>query len=260
MVRRGMTASRTEAAAAIRAGKVTVGGRPALKANTLVRADEPVLMGGPARRYVSRGGEKLEAALSSFGVDPRGRVAMDAGASTGGFTDALLSLGAARVISVDVGYGQFDWSLREDPRVTLLERTNVRELQPDALPELPDLVVADLSFISLRLALPALARCAAPIAELVLLVKPQFEAGRGEVGEGGVVTDPEVWGRAVQDVAGACLECGLGPAAVMASPLRGAAGNAEFLLLARRPPVPPGLRRQGIEEAVSSALESGRHD
>jgi 23S rRNA (cytidine1920-2'-O)/16S rRNA (cytidine1409-2'-O)-methyltransferase len=233
MVRRGLTATRSEATLAIRAGRVLVGGSPAMKAATLVRPDEPIALTGAPRRYVSRGGEKLEAALDRFGIDVNGVRALDAGASTGGFTDCLLSSGAAHVIAVDVGYGQLDWSLREDPRVTVLERINLRGLEPGSLPYAPGLIAADLSFISLRLVLPALVRCASPQAIFVLLVKPQFEAGKEEVSEGGVVRDPEVWRRVLSDVAEACRREGLEVVAAMASPLVGPAGNVEFFLHAR---------------------------
>lgn len=233
MVRRGLAATRSEARQAIRAGRVTVEGRPATKGGTLVAAGEAVALSGPARPYVSRGGEKLAAALDRFGIDPDGRACLDAGAGTGGFTDVLLRRGAARVVAVDVGYGQLAWSLRSDERVTLLERFNVRGLAPEHLPEAPSLVVADLSFISLAKVLPGLVASASDGADLVLLVKPQFEAGRDEVGRGGVVSDPEVWRRTIERVARASRDEGAGPLAVMASPLRGPAGNVEFLLHAR---------------------------
>ena len=252
-----MAATRSEAGLAIRSGKVTVGGRPAAKAGMLVGPDEPIALAAPPRRYVSRGGEKLEAALDRFGIDVAGRPALDAGASTGGFTDCLLQRGAARVTAVDVGYGQLDWRLREDPRVTVMERTNVRDLQPGGLAEPPDLVAADLSFISLRLVLPALARCAAPRADLVLLVKPQFEAGRDEVGRGGVVTDPAVWERVLRSMAGECVEAGFEVLGVAASPLLGPAGNVEFLLHARRDPGRPAESRRPGEGMISRAIEEG---
>src|SRR5947207_1399247 len=161
------------------------------------------------RPFVSRGGEKLASALDRFDLDVTGRRCLDAGASTGGFTDCLLSRGVSHVIAVDVGYGQLDWRLREDPRVTVLERTNVRDLDPAALPYRPDILTSDLSFISLSLALPALAGAATDPATFVLLVKPQFEAGRAEVGSGGVVRDPRVWRRSIDRVALAAAEAGL---------------------------------------------------
>jgi 23S rRNA (cytidine1920-2'-O)/16S rRNA (cytidine1409-2'-O)-methyltransferase len=234
LVRRGLANSRAEAQAAVEAGLVTVAGSPATKAASLVAADAPVKVLGPARPFVSRGGEKLRAALDRFSVDPRGRDCLDAGASTGGFTDCLLQAGAGRVVAVDVGYGQLAWWVRNDPRVTVMERTNVRTLEPEALPFAPDLVVADLSFISLRTVLPALVRAAAPHAEFVVLVKPQFEAGPGGVGSGGVVRDPEVWRRVLGEVAEAFGSVDVGVLGVVASPLRGPAGNVEFLLHGRR--------------------------
>lgn len=230
MVQRGLAPSRAEAQAAIREGRVTVAGRPVAKASTLVASEEPVAVAGPPRTFVSRAGEKLAAALDRFDVYPASRDCLDAGASTGGFTDCLLRRGARRVAAVDVGYGQLAWRLREDERVTVLERTNVRELRAEDLPFRPSLVTADLSFISLRLALPALAGVAEPAADFVVLVKPQFEAGRAQVGKRGVVRDPAVWRRVLGDVAAACSEIGLAPAGAMASPLLGPAGNVEFLL------------------------------
>jgi 23S rRNA (cytidine1920-2'-O)/16S rRNA (cytidine1409-2'-O)-methyltransferase len=188
------------------------------------------LRGDDVRPFVSRGGGKLAAALDRFGIDPSGRRCLDAGASTGGFTDALLQRGASRVIAVDVGYGQLAWSIRTDPRVTVLERTNVRDLTPGAFPFPPELVVADLSFISLRPVLPVLADLAAPEATFLVLVKPQFEAGRADVGGGGVVRDPAVWARVIDEVIEAGAALGLGARAVMASPLPGPAGNVEFVL------------------------------
>jgi len=209
---------------------VRVAGRTAEKTSTLVAPDEAVAVEGPARAYVSRGGEKLEAALDRFAVDPRGRRALDAGASTGGFTDCLLRRGAQAVVAVDVGYGQLAWMLRTDHRVTVLERTNVRDLDPDALPFRPDIMAVDLSFISLGVVLPSLARLGVQGTDHVLLVKPQFEAGRTAVGRGGVVRDPDVWRRVLVDVLDACEAAGLGPRDATASPLLGPAGNAEFLV------------------------------
>jgi 23S rRNA (cytidine1920-2'-O)/16S rRNA (cytidine1409-2'-O)-methyltransferase len=237
----------------VRGGLVVVGGRPAVKPSTLVSAAEPVELAGPPRRFVSRGGEKLEAALQRFGIDVAGRACLDVGASTGGFTDCLLQRGAARVAAVDVGYGQLDWSLRNDPRVVVLERTNARRLGEGSVPFAPQVVVADLSFISLRLVVPALARLAAPGATLVLLVKPQFEAGADDVGSGGVVRDPGVWRRAIEGVIDACSRAGLVPTAVMASPLPGPAGNVEFLLLAV-----DGASAGTAGADVEGAVEEGR--
>jgi 23S rRNA (cytidine1920-2'-O)/16S rRNA (cytidine1409-2'-O)-methyltransferase len=263
MVRRGLAASQSEATVAIRAGNVAVGGRPEVKTGTLVLPDEAITVAGPARRFVSRGGEKLDAALDRFDVDVTGRLALDAGASTGGFTDCLLTRGAEHVIAVDVGYGQLDWRLREDARVTVLERTNVRALEPGRLPYRPDVVTADVSFISLRLVLPILANCAAPGSDFLLLVKPQFEVGRAEVGPGGVVSDPEQWDRVLRTVAEACQGVGLAVRELMASPLLGPAGNVEFLLHSTGPGPHAGdgggeidrLLRQALQEAL--ALRDG---
>lgn len=224
-------ASRTEAQEAIARGRVTIDGAPALKAATQVRPVQDIVLLGPPRPYVSRGGEKLAAALEQFGVDPGGRRCVDAGASTGGFTDCLLKHGAVHVVAVDVGYGQLHHSLRTDGRVTVLERTNARELAAGDVPgPSPSLVVADLSFISLTLVLPPLRAVAAPDAEAIVLVKPQFEARPGDVGSGGVVRDAQVHANAIRRVADAALAVGWRPAGVTASPLRGPAGNVEFLL------------------------------
>jgi 23S rRNA (cytidine1920-2'-O)/16S rRNA (cytidine1409-2'-O)-methyltransferase len=254
LVRRGLARTRTEAQDAVRNGLVVVAGRPAAKPSTLVGPDEPVLLAGPPRRFVSRGGDKLDAALDRFDVAVAGRDCLDAGVSTGGFTDCLLKRGAARVVAVDVGYGQLAWSLRRDARVTVLERTNVRDVVPGDLPFAPEVVVADLSFISLRLAVPALAEVAPAGADLVLLVKPQFEAGPEGVGKGGVVRDPQVWRRALEGVAGACEASGTCPLQAMASPLLGPAGNVEFFLRAVKGGAggPPGM-----DEAIGEGLRIG---
>jgi 23S rRNA (cytidine1920-2'-O)/16S rRNA (cytidine1409-2'-O)-methyltransferase len=233
LVRRGLAGSRTEAQDAVRAGLVNVGGRLAAKPSTLVDPAEPLAVSRPARRFVSRGGDKLAAALERFDLDPAGLDCLDAGASTGGFTDCLLGRGAARVIAVDVGYGQLAWKLRQDTRVTVLERTNARDIDPSSMPFRPALVTADLSFISLQAVLPALGAVAVPGAAFVLLVKPQFEAGRSDV-EGGVVRDPDVWGRVLEEVSAACRRARLSVRGAMPSPLIGPAGNVEFFLLARQ--------------------------
>jgi 23S rRNA (cytidine1920-2'-O)/16S rRNA (cytidine1409-2'-O)-methyltransferase len=233
LVRRGLVASRAEAQEAVRNGLVLVSGSPATKVATMVGDDAPIALRGDARRFVSRGGEKLRAALDRFGVDPAGLEALDAGASTGGFTDCLLQAGAARVIAVDVGYGQLAWPLRTDDRVTVMERTNVREVRPESLPFVPSLVVADLSFISLSIVLPTLASVASPDAAFILLVKPQFEAGPKDVGSGGVVRDPAVWGRVLRETVARSTTNGIAPVGLMASPVVGPAGNVEFLLHGR---------------------------
>jgi 23S rRNA (cytidine1920-2'-O)/16S rRNA (cytidine1409-2'-O)-methyltransferase len=233
LVRRGLAGSRAEAQEAVRAGQVTVRGAPAMKSTTLVGTDEALALARPARPFVSRGGEKLAAALDAFAIDPAGRVCLDAGASTGGFTDCLLQRGARHIIAVDVGYGQLAWDLRTDPRVTIMERTNVRDLRPELLPYRPSLVTADLSFISLRLTAGPLIQAAEPGADLVFLIKPQFEAGRQHVGRGGVVRDPDVWRKAIEEVVEVTGAAGAGSAGVIVSPVKGPAGNVEFLLHAR---------------------------
>ena len=250
LVRRGLAATRSEAQVAVRDGLVLVEGRPANKPSTLVDPSAPVELVGPPRRFVSRAGGKLEAALERFAVGVRGRHALDAGASTGGFTDCLLRRGAAHVVAVDVGYGQLAWALRTDERVTVLERTNVRDLRPALLPYAPHVVVADLSFISLRLAVPALAGVASRDADLILLVKPQFEIGRERVGSGGVVRDPAAWRDAIRGVADACLGHGLAPVGIMASPLPGPAGNLEFPMHAV---VGPARGMLDVDQAIEQA-------
>ncbi len=229
-MRRGLLGSRRQAVEAIAAGRVRVGGSPARGPSRLVGAAEPIQVTGERPRYVSRGGDKLAAALARFAVPVGGRRALDAGASTGGFTDCLLQAGAAHVAAVDVGRGQLAWTVREDPRVTVLERTNVRALEPEHLGGAVDVTVADLSFISLLTVAPALVRCTRPDGDLVLLVKPQFEAGRARVGKGGVVRDPEVHRAVLREVRDGLRGAGLFVVDVMASPLRGADGNVEFLV------------------------------
>jgi 23S rRNA (cytidine1920-2'-O)/16S rRNA (cytidine1409-2'-O)-methyltransferase len=214
-----------------------VGGAPAEKASRLVAPEEPVRIAGDGPRFVSRGGDKLDAALDHFGVDVSGRPALDVGASTGGFTDCLLQRGAACVVAVDVGRGQLHQRLRDDPRVTVLERTNVRRLTPAQLGgERFPVVTADLSFISLRTVARNLVDLAAPGADLIVLVKPQFEAGRAEVSRGrGVIRDPEVWDRVVDDVTSAFAAESSDIIGTMRSPLTGADGNVEFLMHVRGP-------------------------
>ena len=237
LVRRGLARSRMQAADLIAAGRVQVSGQATAKAATQVGQDAAITIrqADSGEDYVSRGGQKLAAAFQAFSdLEVAGRRCLDAGASTGGFTDALLRAGAAHVVAVDVGYGQLAWSLRSSPRVTVLDRVNVRTLQPGQVDPPPDLVTADLSFISLSHVLPALIGSAAPDADFVLLVKPQFEVGKGKVGAGGVVRDPELRASAVAAVAGAALDLGLGVRGVTASPLPGPAGNVEYFLWLRR--------------------------
>jgi 23S rRNA (cytidine1920-2'-O)/16S rRNA (cytidine1409-2'-O)-methyltransferase len=236
LAERGLYESRSRAAAAVIAGEVRVGGRPAQKPGELV-PDEAELAVAEAPPYVSRGGIKLANALDAFGLDPAGRRALDVGASTGGFTDCLLQRGADEVVAVDVGYGQLHERLRADPRVDVRERTNVRSLDREALGGPVDLVVADLSFISLRTVLPVLVPLVEPGGDLVVLVKPQFEAGRPEAARGsGVIREPEVWRRVLEEVATAAAESGADRMDEMESPLTGADGNVEFLLHLRRTP------------------------
>lgn len=252
LVRRGLARSRELARELIDAGRVEVGGVTAGKAATQVSESASIrVVDADDDGYVSRGAHKLLGALDAFAeLAVEGRRALDAGASTGGFTDVLLRRGALAVIALDVGYGQLAWRLREDPRVTVMERVNVRHLEPADLPWPPDLVVADLSFISLATVLPAIVRCAAPEADLVLMVKPQFEVGRERIGEG-VVRDPALRSDAVRRIASAGLELGRGTRGVVASPLPGPRGNVEYFLwlAAGAPPL--------AEEALARAVEEG---
>jgi 23S rRNA (cytidine1920-2'-O)/16S rRNA (cytidine1409-2'-O)-methyltransferase len=250
LVRRGLARSREQAGELVSAGLVTVAGQRAAKPATQVARDTPIAVSESAEPgYVSRGGHKLAGALAAFpDLIVGGRTALDAGASTGGFTDVLLRAGAAHVVAADVGYGQLAWSLRTDLRVTVLDRVNVRTLEH--VTPVPDLVVADLSFISLTLVLPALVAAAAPDADFVLLVKPQFEVGKGRVGAGGVVREVTDRSAAVEKVCRAAAEIGLGVRGVTASPLPGQAGNVEYFVWLRRgaPPLEAEQLRRAIEE------------
>jgi 23S rRNA (cytidine1920-2'-O)/16S rRNA (cytidine1409-2'-O)-methyltransferase len=253
LVRRGLARSREHAVTLIAEGRVAVGGQAATKPATGVDAATPVVVRTDPDRpsWVSRGAHKLIGALDAFGVAVEGRRALDAGASTGGFTEVLLRRGAAEVVAVDVGYGELAWSLRTDERVRVHERTNVRTLGPEAIDGPVDLVVADLSFISLKLVLPALTACARDGADLLPMVKPQFEVGRQRLGAGGVVRDPAHRSDAVLDVAAAAAALGWGTAGVVASPLPGPAGNVEFFLWLRRDAAPPR------DDDVRRAVEEG---
>jgi 23S rRNA (cytidine1920-2'-O)/16S rRNA (cytidine1409-2'-O)-methyltransferase len=249
--------SPAEAQAAIAAGRVLVGGAPATSAARLVLAAEGVTLEGPPPRFVSRGGEKLAAALERFVVPVAGRRALDAGASTGGFTDCLLQNGAAAVVAVDVGHGQLHERLRRDPRVTVRDRTNVRHLDlPGVGGAAFDVVVADLSFISLRTVFPALlGELAGDAADAVLLVKPQFEAGRAEASLGkGVIRDPEVWRRVLREIASSITEHGAAMMDVMASPLLGADGNVEFLIHVRPHHDAADVAPTSIDAAVDAGV------
>jgi 23S rRNA (cytidine1920-2'-O)/16S rRNA (cytidine1409-2'-O)-methyltransferase len=264
LVRRKLARSREQAAALVEAGRVQVRGTVARKVAAMIDPADPVLVSGedPATEYVSRGGHKLAGALAAFGLDGlvvRGRRCLDAGASTGGFTDVLLRAGAEQVVAVDVGYGQLAWPIRTNDKVVVLERTNVRTLTPEVIGGVVDLTVADLSFISLRLVLPALAACTAPGGDLALMVKPQFEVGKERVGTGGVVRDPALRAAAVLDVAATAAGLGLGVAGVTASPLPGPSGNVEFFVWFRRDasPVVPDRVRAVVAAGPSGEVASG---
>ena len=234
LVRRGLVGSRTKAVEAIERGGVTVAGAPADRPARLVDAAEPIVVAGAPPRFVSRGGEKLAAAIVEFGVEMADRRCLDAGASTGGFTDCLLQRGAAHVYAVDVGRGQLAWSLRNDDRVTVLERTDLRDVTTEQLDGPCDVTTIDLSFISLRRVVPALLSLTTEFADHLLLVKPQFEAGRARVGKGGVVRDKAVHVEVLTEITGFLQVAGLIPIAVMPSPLRGADGNVEFMVHGRK--------------------------
>lgn len=234
LVARGLVSSRERARALILAGKVLVDDQRVDKAGALVRKDAALHLKGEAVPYVSRGGLKLEKGLAVFALEVRGRVAIDVGASTGGFTDCLLQRGAAKVYAVDVGYGQLDWKLRRDPRVINLERTNIRYLEPDRLTERPDLAVIDASFISLEKVLPNTLRLLADEADIIALIKPQFEVGKGEVGKGGVVRETAQHDRVVKKIRQAALELGCRVLGVTESPILGPKGNKEFLIYLKK--------------------------
>jgi 23S rRNA (cytidine1920-2'-O)/16S rRNA (cytidine1409-2'-O)-methyltransferase len=238
LVERGLAPSRARAQALVLAGAVVAGEQRVDKPGQLVDPELPLRVkeGAGPRRYASRGALKLEAALAAFPVDPRGLACADLGASTGGFTDLLLQRGAARVVAIDVGYGQLHPKLRADPRVVVRERENARHLTAEALGGQVDLVVGDLSFISLRLVLPAVRSILREGGWALLLVKPQFEVGKGEVGKGGVVRDPAKRLRALEEVAAAARALGFAVAGHVESPIEGPAGNREWLLALRRPP------------------------
>jgi 23S rRNA (cytidine1920-2'-O)/16S rRNA (cytidine1409-2'-O)-methyltransferase len=236
LVERGLAESRQRAKALILAGAVLVGDRPVDKVGSTVPADAPIRIRGENIPYVSRGGLKLRGALDAFGLSVRDRVALDVGASTGGFTDCLLQAGAAKVYAVDVGYGQLAWKLREDPRVVCIERTNIRYYNGEALTDAIDIAVIDASFISLRLVIPPVLKLVKDDAILLALVKPQFEAGRAEVGKHGVVRDPALHERILAELSSFCRELGLDTRGQCPSPITGPAGNREFFLYLKKPP------------------------
>jgi 23S rRNA (cytidine1920-2'-O)/16S rRNA (cytidine1409-2'-O)-methyltransferase len=251
LVRRGLARSREQAAELVHAGRVRVAGATATKPATAVEPGTPVLVEADSDDpgYASRGGHKLAGALDALPVPVEGRRVLDAGASTGGFTDVLLRRGAREVVAVDVGYGQLAWQLRTDPRVSVHDRTNVRELTPERIGGPVEFTVADLSFIPLALVLPALAACTSE--DLLPMVKPQFEVGKQRLGAGGVVRDPALRLAALREVAAAARQLGLRLAGAVASPLPGPSGNVEFFLC---------LRRDGSDvgdDTLSDALERG---
>ena len=257
LVRRGLARSRQQAAELIDAGRVTIDGMPAVKPATAVAVTATIAVQDSGQKtWVSRGAHKLIGALEAFGIDVHDRRALDAGASTGGFTEVLLDRGAAEVIAVDVGYGQLAWSLRSDPRVRVIERTNVRDLSVEAIGGPVDIVVADLSCISLSTVLPALTACASANADIVPMVKPQFEVGKGQVGPGGVVTDPQLRSAAVLGVARTAAGLGWHTMGAVASPLPGPSGNVEYFLWLRNGPE-GALRGVDLESAVQHAVAEG---
>ncbi|MDX1872536.1 TlyA family RNA methyltransferase [Mycolicibacterium sp. 120266] len=256
LVRRGLARSRQQAAELIDAGLVRIDGMPAVKPATAVSVDAALTVATVERTWVSRGAHKLIGALDAFGVPVHGRRCLDAGASTGGFTEVLLDRGAAHVVAADVGYGQLAWSVRSDDRVSVLERTNVRELTPEAIGGVVDLVVADLSFISLTTVLPALTACASVDADIVPMVKPQFEVGKERVGAGGVVSDPALRADAVLGVAQRAAELHWHTVDVTASPLPGPSGNVEFFLWLRATTEHP-LQGDALQRAIARAIDEG---
>lgn len=235
LLERGLVQSREEARRRILAGDVLVNDRTVTKAGNAVDAGAAVRL-RPRPRYVSRGGSKLEKALEEFAVEVNGKTALDIGASTGGFTDCLLSRGAARVIAVDVGYGQLDWKLRSDSRVVVFEKTNIRYLEPETLPCRADIATVDVSFISLKLVLPLLKALMQPHHEVIALIKPQFEVGKGKVGKGGVVRDAEEHDRVVVEISAFATAQTYEIVGVTESPLLGPKGNKEFLICLRSQP------------------------
>lgn len=228
---RGLVQSRDAAVRRILAGKVKINGAIVDKPSRVIPLDAIIEIIGEGQPFVSRGGEKLEAALDSGSIDPQGLICLDVGCSTGGFTDCLLQRGAAKVYAVDVGYGQFDWRLRQDPRVVLIERTNIRYILPSAIPEPVDLVVIDVSFISLTKVLPPITQFLRAPARVIALIKPQFEVGKGQVGRGGVVRDDAQRAEAAQRVVRFAEDMGLRTMRTVASPIKGKKGNQEILAI-----------------------------
>ncbi len=235
LVDSGLVKTRQEAQRRIMKGDVWLGNQRITKSGTFVPETAELRLTGETLPYVSRGGLKLEAAVKAFHIEVKGSVALDIGASTGGFTDCLLQHGARRVYAVDVGYGQLDWKLRQDPRVIVIERTNARYLTENEIPEPVHVAVIDVSFISVRKIIPAIQGFLAPEAAMIILIKPQFEVGKGEVGKGGLVKDPEKHRRVIDEITAFCEKQGFKPLGHIPSPILGAKGNREFLLAVTKP-------------------------
>ena|GEM_PF-4822 len=255
MVERTLAPSREKAQALIMAGQVVVGDHTVDKSGQQVPVDADIRIKGDVLPYVSRGGLKLRKALDEFAVDVKGLVVIDVGASTGGFTDCLLQAGAARVIAVDVGYGQLAWKLQQDSRVVSREKTNIRYLTPNQLDGVPDLAVIDASFISLGKVLPATLQLVKPGGQIIALIKPQFEVGKGEVGKGGIVRDPAAHDRAIEAVRQTSRELGLTVAGLCESPITGADGNREFLILLQVPQI--SAKEGNVENCIFCKIIRG---
>lgn len=230
IVEKGLAPSRQRARALIMAGKVLVNHQPIEKPGTLIHSQDNIILKGEDINYVSRGGLKLEKAIQALKTDITGFVCLDVGASTGGFTDCLLQHGASRVFAVDVGYGQLAWKLRQDPRVVVIERTNIRHMPADGLPQRVDLVTIDVSFISLKIVVPAVLQFMKKNAPILALIKPQFEVGKGLVGKGGVVSDPVLHAKVIEDLSAFFSKTGLSKEFVIPSPILGPKGNKEFII------------------------------
>ncbi|MDD4079854.1 MAG: TlyA family RNA methyltransferase [Eubacteriales bacterium] len=253
LLARGMAESREKAQALILAGRVYIGETRVDKASQQVSEEDPLILRGDDNAYASRGGYKLEKAMEAFQVDANGLVCLDIGAATGGFTDVLLRAGAQHVYAIDVGYGQLDWRLRQDPRVTVMERTNARLLAPEQFPQRPALAVMDVSFISIRLILPVLFNILGEKGRVVSLVKPQFEAGRGQVGKHGVVREKGTHIRVLQEIRDFCLIHNWAMAGLTFSPITGPKGNIEFLA-----DIKPGERENITDSGIAAVVEEAR--
>ncbi len=256
LVERGLLPSREKAKVIIMEGKVYVNGQKSDKAGAQVKDDDQIEIRGETLRYVSRGGLKLEKAMTAFPVTLEGKCCMDIGASTGGFTDCMLQNGAVKVYSVDVGYGQLAWSLRNDPRVVNMERTNIRYVTHEQVPEEIDFASVDVSFISLCLVLPVAYELLSPQGQMVCLVKPQFEAGKGKVGKNGVVREPEIHREVIQKVASFAQETGFAVRGLDFSPIKGPEGNIEYLLYLSKEPGGEPLAEETIFHTVEMAHDS----